>query len=258
MAESAPLPASATEPDAAVVRVLSYNIRSMRDDRAALARVIRACAPDLVLVQEAPRFFRWRKAVTALARACDLVHVTGGATAAGPAILSSLRAHVEHAEDVLLPRTPGLHQRGLATAVVRIGGARLGVVSCHLSLNAGERDRQAELLLERLARWDGRGGRPVVPHAVVGGDLNDRPDGRAFRRLAGSLTDAWAAAPWGGEYTSTPTDPHQRIDALFTTPGVRVLGCGVPYDLPGVRSEDLRAATDHLPVLAALRVPVGV
>ncbi len=50
-----PLPNSRTEPDgSAVIRVLSYNIRSMRDDTAALARVIAACEPDLVLLQEAP------------------------------------------------------------------------------------------------------------------------------------------------------------------------------------------------------------
>ncbi|GGN46058.1 hypothetical protein GCM10012285_30290 [Streptomyces kronopolitis] len=233
---------------AAVIRVLSYNIRSMRDDRAALARVIRACAPDLVLIQEAPRFFRWRKAAEKLARASGLVHVTGGATAAGPMILSSLRAQVERTEDVLLPRTPGLHRRGFATAVVRIGGVRLGVLSCHLSLADRERYAQAGLLLERLAALD-------VPYAVAGGDLNDRPDGRSFRRLAGALTDAWAVRPWGGEFTSTPGDPHQRIDAIFTTAGVEVLGCGVPHGLPGVGEDDLRAATDHLPVLAALRVP---
>ncbi|MGV9644180.1 ACT domain-containing protein, partial [Streptomyces sp. NPDC003514] len=33
-----------------------------------------------------------------------------------------------------------------------------------------------------------------------------------------------------------------------------VLGCGVPLDQPGVTVDDLRAATDHLPVLAALEV----
>lgn len=49
------LPNSHTEPDgSALIRVLSYNIRSMRDDTDALARVITACAPDLVLIQEAP------------------------------------------------------------------------------------------------------------------------------------------------------------------------------------------------------------
>lgn len=247
----ADLPASRTEPDgSAVVRVLSYNIRSMRDDRAALARVIRACAPDLVCVQEAPRFFRWRKHAARLARACELVYVTGGATASGPMILSSLRVHVERAEDVLLPRTPGLHQRGFATAVVRIGKARLGVLSCHLSMNAAERYTQGGLLLDRLASLD-------VPHAVAAGDLNDRPGGRTFRRLAAALQDGWAVKPWGGEHTTRPGDPPQRIDAVFATSSAEVLGCGVPRGLAGIREADLRSATDHLPVLAALRVPAA-
>ncbi|WP_409240038.1 endonuclease/exonuclease/phosphatase family protein [Streptomyces sp. PA5.6] len=243
------LPNSRTEPDgSAVIRVLSYNIRSMRDDTAALARVIAACAPDLVLIQEAPRFFRWRKKLARLARAADLVILSGGGSAAGPALLCSLRATVERTEDVLLPLTPGLHRRGFATAVVRFGGARLGVLSCHLSLQGDERYDQGGMLLDRLA---GMG----VEHAVAGGDLNERPGGRTFRRLAEGLQDCWAVKPWGGENTSTPADPHQRIDALFATPGIEVLGCGVPLDLPGVSPDDLRAATDHLPVLAALRVP---
>ncbi|MCM2576417.1 endonuclease/exonuclease/phosphatase family protein [Streptomyces meridianus] len=240
---------SRTESDgAAVIRVLSYNIRSMRDDREALARVIRACATDLVCVQEAPRFFRWRKHAAWLAAASDLVVLSGGATAAGPLLLCSLRARVEHTEDVLLPRTPGLHQRGFATAVVRFGKARLGVVSCHLSLSARERDAQARLLLERLEAMD-------VRHAVAAGDLNERPDGRAFKRLTRQLRDGWAVRPWGGEFTSTPRRPHQRIDAVLTTAGIEVLGCGVPAGLPGVTDADLSAASDHLPVLAALRVP---
>ncbi|MEU8955753.1 endonuclease/exonuclease/phosphatase family protein [Streptomyces sp. NPDC048518] len=248
---SEPLPNSRTEPDgSAVIRVLSYNIRSMRDDTAALARVVSACAPDLVLIQEAPRFFRWRKKLARLARAADLVILSGGGSAAGPALLCSLRATVERTEDVLLPLTPGLHRRGFATAVVRLGGARLGVLSCHLSLSSDERYEQGGMLLDRLA---GMG----VEHAVAGGDLNERPDGRTFRRLAGALTDCWAAKPWGSENTSTPADPQQRIDALFATPGIEVLGCGVPLGLPGVSEEDLRAATDHLPVLAALRVPAS-
>ncbi|MEV5352882.1 endonuclease/exonuclease/phosphatase family protein [Streptomyces sp. NPDC052693] len=245
------LPNSRTEPDgSAVIRVLGYNIRSLRDDTAALARVIRACEPDLVLLQEAPRFFRWRKKLARLARACDLVIVTGGATTTGPAILSSLRVGVERTEDVLLPATPGLHRRGFATAVVRVAGARLGVLSCHLSLQKDERHDQAGLLLDRLA---GLG----VEHAIAGGDLNERPDGPAFRRLSGALTDCRAASPWGGEHTWTPADPYQRIDAIFATGGIEVLGCGVPTDLPGVSGTDLRAASDHLPVLAALRVPAS-
>ncbi|WP_055702985.1 MULTISPECIES: endonuclease/exonuclease/phosphatase family protein [Streptomyces] len=243
------LPNSRTEPDgSAVVRVLSYNIRSMRDDTAALARVIAACDPDLVLVQEAPRFFRWRKKLARLARAADLVILSGGGTAAGPALLCSLRATVERTEDVLLPLTPGLHRRGFATAVVRFGGARLGVLSCHLSLQTDERYEQGGMLLDRLA---GMG----VEHTVAGGDLNERPNGRTFKLLAGALQDCWAVRPWGGEYSSEADDPRQRIDAIFASRGVEVLGCGVPVGQAGITETDLRAATDHLPVLAALRVP---
>lgn len=247
------LPASGTGPDgSAVVRVLSYNVRSLRDDTAALARVIRACAPDVVCVQEAPRFFRWRKYATRLARACGLVYVTGGAPAAGPMILSRLRATVEHAEDVLLPLTPGLHRRGLATAVLRFGpAARLAVVSFHLSLRARERYGQAGLLLEHLARMAKERG---VSAAVAAGDVNERPDGPAFRRLAGELRDCWSVEPWGEEHTTPVHRPHQRIDAVFATPGVTVLGCGVPRELPGLAPRDLLTATDHRPVLAALRV----
>ncbi|MFF8944891.1 endonuclease/exonuclease/phosphatase family protein [Streptomyces sp. NPDC014864] len=245
------LPNSRTEPDgSAVVRVLSYNIRSMRDDTGALARVIGACAPDLVLVQEAPRFFRWRKKLARLAAASGLVILSGGAPAAGPALLCGLRATVERTEDVLLPLTPGEHRRGLATAVVRFGGARLGVLSCHLSLRPDERYEQGGMLLDRLA---GMG----VEHAIAGGDLNERPDGPTFRRLADGLQDGWATKPWGGEHTWTPADPYQRIDAVFATRGVEVLGCGVPHGHPGVSEADLRAATDHLPVLAALRIPAA-
>ncbi|MFD9331059.1 endonuclease/exonuclease/phosphatase family protein [Streptomyces sp. NPDC060065] len=245
------LPNSRTESDgSAVVRVLSYNIRSMRDDTDALARVIGACAPDLVLVQEAPRFFRWRKKLARLAAASGQMILSGGATASGPALLCSLRATVERTEDVLLPLTPGLHRRGFATAVVRFGGARLGVLSCHLSLQKDERYEQGGMLLDRLARLG-------TPHAVAGGDLNERPDGRTFKRLAGALQDGWATRPWGAEQTSTPQDPHQRIDAIFATEGVEVLGCGVPLGLDGVTEGDLRRATDHLPVLAALKVPAG-
>jgi endonuclease/exonuclease/phosphatase family metal-dependent hydrolase len=191
------LPDSTTERDGcAIVRVLSYNVRSMRDDVAALARVIRACRPDVVCVQEAPRFFRWRKAATRLARTSGLVYVSGGATASGPMILSSLRAHVERTEDILLPRTPGLHQRGFSTAVLRFGRARLGVLSCHLSIDDQERYTQGELLLERLSALG-------EPYAVVGGDFNDRPDGRTFGLL--SNAPGWATR----SSASTPSSPHR-------------------------------------------------
>jgi endonuclease/exonuclease/phosphatase family metal-dependent hydrolase len=220
----------------------------MRDDREALTRVIRACAPDLVFVQEAPRFFRWRKRAAWLAAHTDLVVLSGGATAAGPLLLCSLRATVERTEDLLLPRTPGLHRRGFATAVVRIAGTRIGLLSCHLSLRHEERVVQADLLLDRLDSM-------AVEHVIAAGDLNDAPEGKAFRLLAERLQDGRSVRPWGGGLTFPAHDPRLRIDAVFASRDIEVLGCGVPSGLPGVTEQDLRAASDHLPVLAALRVP---
>lgn len=259
----ADLPKSGTYDDGSViVRLLSYNIRSMRDDVGALARVIRACAPDVVCVQEAPRFFGWRARANRLARLTELFYVTGGAPANGQLILAAPRARVVCAQDVLLPATPGLHRRGFATAVLCFGAkTRLAVVSCHLSLQKDERYAQAGMLLDQLASLRGqrqgehqtRADAPI--HAVAAGDLNERPHGRAFRRLTATLQDGYAVRPWGGGLTSEPARPHQRIDAVLATRSVEVLGCGVPQGLPGVSARDLRAATDHLPVLAALRIP---
>ncbi|MFC1443922.1 endonuclease/exonuclease/phosphatase family protein [Streptacidiphilus sp. N1-10] len=242
------LPASGPQPDGSeVVRLLSYNIRSLRDDRTVLARLIRTCDPDLLCVQESPRFWFPRQQAGWLARSTGLVILSGGLSASGPLLLGRLRAMPLSVHDVLLPRTPGLHQRGFATTVVRFGAAApFSVTSCHLSLDPDERYAQCGMLLEQL-------GRTGTALGVVGGDFNEHPDGPGWKLLAERLQDGWATAPWGSEFTSVPENPYQRIDAVFATPGIEVLACGVP-DLP---RKDLIAATDHLPLIAVLRVPAG-
>ncbi|WP_280699983.1 endonuclease/exonuclease/phosphatase family protein [Kitasatospora sp. GP82] len=244
-----PLPPSGDEPDGGRrVRLLSYNIRSLRDDRRALVRVIRACEPDLICLQEAPRYWRPGGQAAWLARRTGTVILSGGGRiAAGPLLLGRPEVRVIETRDLLLPKTRGLHARGLATAVVRLGGAApLVVTSCHLSLDAEERYRQFGLLPARLSPGE---------HGVIAGDFNEHPDGPGWQRLAADFQDAHLTAPWGGTFTSVPKNPYQRIDAVFATPGLEVLACGVPRGLPGLRSADLQDATDHLPVLAVLRVP---
>ncbi|MFI9272477.1 endonuclease/exonuclease/phosphatase family protein [Kitasatospora sp. NPDC052896] len=243
----ADLPRSGPEPDGAeVIRVLTYNIRSQRDDRGALVRVIRACEPDLVCVQESPRYWRPAGQAAWLARRTGTVVLSGGGrAAAGPLLLGSLRATVLRRVDRLLPKRRGLHARGFATAVVRIGrAAPFALTSCHLSVNPPERQDQFRLLPEQQAGLE---------HAVIGGDFNEHPEDPGWQWLAERYQDGWATAPWGDEYTSRPGDPFQRLDAVFATPTIRVLACGVPPLPPA----DLLAATDHLPVVAVLRVPAG-
>src|SRR4051795_4832263 len=98
--------------------------------------VIRACEPDIVCIQEAPRFLRWRTKCAALARESGLVVVTGGRTAGAMLLLAHLRVGVEATYDVLLSKAPRLHQRGLAIGVLEVDGARVAVASMHLDLDA--------------------------------------------------------------------------------------------------------------------------
>ncbi|MCI0688879.1 MAG: endonuclease/exonuclease/phosphatase family protein [Sporichthyaceae bacterium] len=227
------------------VRVLSYNVRSMRDDRAALGRVIRACEPDVVCVQEAPRFLRWRSLCAQLARTSGLVVVTGGRSAGSMLLLADLRVRVLYTEDVQLRKLPKLHQRGLAMAVMEIQGARFGVASMHLSLDEAERDYQVAEVLAHLRRLS-------ASELVLAGDVNEQPDGPRWQGLVGELTDAYVAGPWGGEFTFPARGPARRIDGIFVSSGIEVMRCGVPTELP-----ELDRASDHLPVLAELRIPTA-
>src|ERR1700685_3658745 len=90
------------------LRVMTYNVRSLRDDVDALASVVRSCAPDVLLVQEAPRFLRWRSKRAARARRCGLVVATADRPG-GLCIITALRADIVDTSFSLLPKTSGHH-----------------------------------------------------------------------------------------------------------------------------------------------------
>jgi endonuclease/exonuclease/phosphatase family metal-dependent hydrolase len=229
------------------VRLLSYNIRSMRDDRAALARTIRRLRPDVVCVQEAPRLVFWRRKRHRLADHAGLT-LAVGERPAGLELLAGPRTTVLHREHHLLSPVRGMHRRGLALGLLDIGGARLVAASVHLDLAAGPRRRHAAEIVAELDRVHERFGAPVV----VAGDMNEQPGGGAWDLLAERFQDAYAVAPRGAGLTFSAARPRIRIDGVFAGPGIEVLGCGVPDD-PELLA-DYPSATDHLPVLAELRV----
>ena len=229
------------------LRVLTYNVRSLRDDTAALTRVIRACRPDVVCVQESPRFLRWRTKCSELARRAGLTVVRGGAEAGGNLLMAALRVSVERTEVVVLPHGAAQYRRAVALAVLSVGGARFALGGTHLSLDAEERQTQLRAA-HAAAHALGTGS------VVLAGDMNEESDGAAWSWLAGRMTDTWARAPYGGEHTSGSRDPYQRIDAVFCSPSIEVTRAGVPLDL--VDERDLAIATDHRPVLVDLRLPV--
>lgn len=229
----------------AAVRLLSYNVRSLRDDAAAVARVVRGIAPDVLCLQEVPRFGAWRLRRRRLADACGM-RIAAGRRACGLAVLTAPHVRREAREFHLLTPDPDLHRRALAIAVLEIRGARLIAASTHLDLKDDPRLRHAGEILAHLDRARTRYGAPVI----LAGDFNEEPGGRTWTRLTQTLEDAYETAPTGEELTFSSRTPTRRIDAVFTDPQFRPTACGVPTD------ETLKklypGATDHRPLMADL------
>ncbi|HEX6499273.1 MAG TPA: endonuclease/exonuclease/phosphatase family protein [Micromonosporaceae bacterium] len=229
--------------DGTRLRVVTYNVHSLRDDRAALASVVRDLAPDVVIVQESPRRLRWRTRCATLAHAFGLVVAAGGQPAVGNLVLTSYRVRVHDTWVVRYPLVPGRHLRGAAFARCSVGRVPFVVVGSHLSLDPTERVSQAHSLRATLAGLDA----PVV----LGVDVNDVPDSVAWRRLCDGRRDAAVAGPAHAGGTATFPADGRRIDAIFVDSAIEVAGYRV------VDSDLARRASDHLPVVADLVLPVG-
>ena len=220
------------------LRVLSYNLHSLRDDRRALAEVVRGVAPDVAILQEAPRRFRWRQKSAALARDFELVVAGGGLPPQGDQFLTNQRVRPPAGVEIRYPLTPGRHMRGAAFVRCRVGRSTFVAVGSHLSTDATERPSQAALLKARMAELQ----EPVVFAA----DLNENSGGAAWRTLADGLVDTAGADE---RHTFPCAAPRERLDVVFVDPGVTVLSYEV-VDTPAAR-----LASDHFPVVVELDLP---
>jgi endonuclease/exonuclease/phosphatase family metal-dependent hydrolase len=225
------------------VRVVVYNVRGFRDGLNRVANVVRHFEPDVVLLNESGPRRRLRR----------FAREVGMHAAADP--WSPLRRRVK---DAVLVRAPlrvvssRLHRfptrsrvypRGALLAQLGRAGYRFWAVAVHLGLTPAEATRHAEELADLLRGVDG----PVL----VGGDLNSTPDRAAVRFLSDRFWDAWLL---GGDVegdTFPAEDPTARIDYLFVSEGVAVERVAVPG------GPDVRAASDHRPVVAQLTLPEG-
>jgi endonuclease/exonuclease/phosphatase family metal-dependent hydrolase len=230
------------------IRVLTYNVRSMRDERAALGRVISSVEPDVVAVQEAPRFARWRSLCGQLARRSGMVVVSGGRPAAANLILSSLAVDMVSSADVLFSKDRGLHQRGTAIALLEYRGVRFAIAGTHLDGAGAKGDAPR---LRHVAELNAAIYRHVAPEipVIVAGDMNCHPGSPSWNALEDQRQDAFAAAGVGSAWTSTAENPHQTIDGIFVDRRLTVLKAEV------VQNSDTTIASDHLPVLAEIELP---
>ena len=232
------------------LRLLSYNVRSLRDDKAAVAAVIQACRPDVVAVQEAPRFLRWRSKRAALARESGMLVATADRPG-GLLILTTLAVRVRRTSFALLPKSPRLHQRAVCVADLELGGLAWRVASVHFSLDPEERQRHLPSV------WAAVDADPTEPAGalVVAGDINEGPNRPVWRAMAERLQDAFAVAGGGGAGdgdTYSTVNRRKRIDGIFADPRVEVVDCRVVTDLPDAAT--VARASDHFPLLATLRL----
>src|SRR5215207_5417955 len=89
------------------LRVLCYNVHSLRDDRAALAEVVRSINPDVAVIQESPHRLRWRTRNASLAHSFGMVWVTGGLPSRGNSIFTNLRVRLHAHGHTQFPLVPG-------------------------------------------------------------------------------------------------------------------------------------------------------
>jgi endonuclease/exonuclease/phosphatase family metal-dependent hydrolase len=236
-----------------VIRVLSYNVHGRKDDRDALASVVRTLAPDVVLVQEGPLRFRWRARCADMAHSWGLLYAAGGDPSLGNVILTNHRVRVHEGWSVRFALTPGRHMRGAAFATCSVAGVRFVVAGSHLATDATERPGQARAL---RAAIDG-----VTDPFVLGCDVNDDATSETWRTLADGLVDAGAEDAGA---TFPAHSPRRRIDAIMVDPRAtirrfEVVGSvGSTVDSAGsmVDSDTVRRASDHLPIVCDITLPV--
>jgi endonuclease/exonuclease/phosphatase family metal-dependent hydrolase len=242
------------------VRLLTYNVHTCigMDGRLSprrIARVIAQCEPDIVALQECD--VRRRRT-----DGRDQVREIAEELAMGFHFHPVMRLEEEEYGDAVLSyhpmrlvragRLPGLpnrahlEPRGALWVDVAIDGHTVQVINTHLGLSNRERLAQVAALLsdEWLGEAESRG------PCVLCGDFNALPGSPPYQRLLARLRDAQLAVngqrplrTWFSHY------PIGRIDHVFVTGGLQVLSIEVP------RTELIRTASDHLPLVVEFRLP---
>ncbi len=225
------------------MRVMSFNVRGGlgadgRRDTARVAAAVRGQSPGIVCFQEVHQRLPWsgwsdqpgilgrELGMNVVFQRCVNTIIGGyGLAVASPFAL----------EDVARRFLPGTgERRGALGVTARTPGGPVRVWCTHWGLNGEQRVRQAAC----LASWVNESPLPTV----LCGDLNERPDAPAVRRLLADtgLRDSGAVA---GTPTYPADLPTARIDFLLHSAGLVCERCAVPDT----------QASDHRPVVCDLR-----
>jgi len=245
------------------LRVMTYNTHgcSGMDGRVSprrIARVIREQMPDIVALQELDlgrRRSRAEDQAAIIARETGMhavfcPTVTRGDEHYGHALLSLWPIQVIRRSR--LPEDPNGwwdEPRAAIWARVEVAGRPINIVTTHLGLGAKERELQIRALLG--PEWLG----PVIDDepVLVCGDFNFLPGSRPYRLATERLHDLQllgsAARPVN---TFSSLQPVVRIDHMFVSHHFE------HQSVTAIRNDLTRVASDHLPLMADLRVAAAV
>lgn len=247
----APVPVEPHEGDA--FTVVNWNVHQGHGNRGALdprtyADELRALRPDVVVLQESSTTTLSSGGLDVLRYLAEETGLHVVAAASGGAILSRFPVAADwRGHDAPLG--------AYAVAVpLDVHGQTVWVQGVHLARNSAERRLQVEDAL-RLAN-------ATPGPRILAGDLNScpaetcfggRPSDRMHDLLDVVYQDSWSALhdpddPAG--YTHPAWEPRRRIDVVM------VRGLDVLESRP-VRDERSLHGSDHLPVLARLRLPAA-
>ncbi len=215
------------------LRVMVWNVHGFRAGTKPMAAAVSDAAPDVLLLNET-RYLGFH--VRRFARRAGLEGASGtGLWRPVPnAVLARRPWRVVDAGTIRFRRSRKTLRRGILLTILGRAGTRVSAGSVHLGLSGEERAEHAGELTDLLA-----GREPVV----LGGDLNEGPEGAAARWIADRY---WDAARDAGR-TFPSWEPRARIDYLFVSAAVTV-------ERAWVGGERFARLSDHLPVLADLEV----
>ena len=243
-----------------ILRVMTYNVHACvgmdgKLDAERIARVIARARPDVVALQEldagrARSFGMDQAHLIARYLAMEFhfhpaLHIEGERY--GDAILTHLPQRLISAAALPgLADKPNLEPRGALWIALDLHGRTVQIINTHLGLYPRERVVQVDALLGGDWLANERCQAPVI----LCGDFNALPSSPTCRRLGAQLRDAQTEAKGhrpGATFSSRM--PSMRIDHIFISPELKVSTIEIAH------SELARVASDHLPLLAEIRIP---
>lgn len=252
---AAPATAGAQTPEGRPLRVMTYNIfhgvgydgQLDIERQARLARIERV---DVLALQEVDRYWADRSAFRD--QAAEFAATLGWNVVFGANLdeepapgrterrqygTALLTPHpILSSDNTPLPSVA--EQRGLLRAEIALpGGSPVTVFNTHLGTNQPDRFAQVSRMVELTDA--------VAGPKVLVGDLNARPGDPELAPLDDRFVDAWDVAGEGPGYTIPVRVPDRRIDYVLVSPDITVIEARVRRSL----------FSDHLPVVAELRVP---